>query len=117
MPTLSDLLATLGQFKGITRKKALRELLLIIGETDESIIEGAEKVARIGVIPYLLPLRPISGTTFENQSPPKPKRMLTLYQKIAEILHKSELDPSRNKAGCVKCGACSALSEAFAPPP
>lgn len=88
-----------------------------LGETDESILEGVEKTATIGVIPYLIPLRPISGTAFENQNPPKPKRMTTLYQKVAETLHKIGLDPSKNKAGCVKCGACSALYETFSSPP
>lgn len=87
------------------------------GETDESILQGAEKAAGIGVIPYLLPIRPIAGTIFEKISPPSPKRMAKLYQSVAETLHKAGLDPGKSKAGCVRCGACSALQEAFSSPP
>lgn len=84
-----------------------------LGETDESILQGAEKAARIGVIPYLLPLRPIAGTVFEKVSPPTPKRMTKLYRSVVETLQKVGLDPRKSKAGCVRCGACSALQEAF----
>jgi len=88
-----------------------------LGETDESVLEGAEKAARIGVIPYLLPLRPIAGTTFESVNPPTPRRMMKLYRAVTETLHNVGLDPRKSKAGCVRCGACSALQEAFLSPP
>ena len=88
-----------------------------LGETDESILLGAEKAARIGVIPYLLPFRPVAGTIFEKVSPPTPKRMIKLNSGLAEILHRVGLDPGKSKAGCVRCGACSVLKEAFVFPP
>jgi radical SAM protein (TIGR04043 family) len=88
-------------------------ILAGLGETDESITLGAEKAAEIGVVPYLVPLRPIPGTIFENASPPMPARMMKLYLSVAETLHKVGLDPGRSKAGCVRCGACSALQEVF----
>ncbi len=84
-----------------------------IGENDESILDGAENLARIGVIPYLVPLRPIIGTPFEDRRPPSPKRMLSLYTQIAEILKKYDCQPSQNKAGCVKCGFCSAIQDSL----
>ena len=82
-----------------------------LGESDESILRGTEELARIGVIPYLVPLRPVLGTEFENRRPPSPKRMLPLYKQIAETLTNYGVNPSRNKAGCVRCGACSAIKE------
>lgn len=82
-----------------------------LGEGDESILRGAEELARIGVIPYLVPLRPIVGTEFENKRPPSPKRMISLYKQVAETLRTYGVNPSRNKAGCVRCGACSAIKE------
>lgn len=84
-----------------------------LGETDESILQGTDKAARMGVIPYLLPLRPVAGTVFEEAGPPSPKRMIKLYRSVVETLHKVGLDPRKSKAGCVRCGACSALQEAF----
>ena len=84
-----------------------------LGETDESILLGAEKAARMGVIPYLLPLRPIAGTVFEKVRPPTPRRMMKLYRSVAESLHAVGLDPTKCNAGCVRCGACSALRETY----
>jgi len=88
-----------------------------LGEKDDSILQGAEKAANIGVIPYLLPLRPIAGTIFEELNPPTPRRMIKLYRKIVEILHRAGIDPKKSRAGCVICGACSAIQEAFLSPP
>jgi len=84
-----------------------------LGEKDESILRGAEKSASMGVIPYLLPLRPIIGTAFENESPPSPERMIPLYRGVCQTLKNYGLDPRKNRAGCVRCGACSSLTEAF----
>lgn len=87
-----------------------------LGEADESILQGAEKAARMGVIPYLLPLRPITGTFFEKARPPRPARMVKLYRSVVETLQDAGLDPRKSKAGCVRCNACSALQEAFSCP-
>lgn len=84
-----------------------------LGESDESILTGAEELTRIGAIPYVVPLRPIVGTAFENKRPPSPSRMLPLYEKVAAILKIYGADPSENKAGCVRCGSCSAIKEAL----
>jgi len=83
-----------------------------LGETDQSILTGSEKAAHMGVIPYLLPLRPIAGTYFGEAKPPAPDRMMRLYRGVSETLHRTGLDPRKNKAGCVRCGACSAIQEA-----
>lgn len=85
-----------------------------LGEDDESILKGSEELARIGVIPYLVPHRPIIGTEFENRWPPSPSRTIRLYEGIADILIRYGLDPRKSKAGCVRCGGCSALNEAVA---
>jgi radical SAM protein (TIGR04043 family) len=84
-----------------------------LGEMDESILKGVETVAGLGVVPFLVPLRPIIGTEFENLSPPSASRMIVLYENVASILHDYNLDPSKNIAGCVHCEACSSILEAF----
>jgi len=85
-----------------------------LGESDDSILKGAAKLAEVGVIPYLVPLRPIVGTEFENKLPPNPSRMISLYKRLAEILNAYGVHPLKNKAGCVRCGCCSAIKEALA---
>jgi biotin synthase-related radical SAM superfamily protein len=36
--------------------------------------------------------------------------MSELYQQVAKLLHQSGMHSHDIKAGCAKCGACSALS-------
>jgi radical SAM protein (TIGR04043 family) len=84
-----------------------------LGETDASILEGARELTQIGVVPYLLPLRPLAGTALENVSPPTPQRMTRLYREVCQTLRDYGVDPRRSKAGCVRCNACSALTEAY----
>jgi radical SAM protein (TIGR04043 family) len=88
-------------------------LIAGLGEDDESILKGVEELARIGVVPYLVPFRPIVGTEFENKQPPSSKRMIALYTRVAETLKIYGVNPNKNKAGCVRCGACSAVKEAL----
>ncbi len=80
-----------------------------MGESSDSILEGAEQMARLGVFPYLLSLRPVPGTPFEDMQPPSPQKMMALYEGVSKILCKYGLSSKKSKAGCVRCGACSAL--------
>lgn len=82
-----------------------------IGEGDESIIEGSRKLAELGVYPFIVPLRPIPGSILEDKRPPEPDRMRHIYEAVAAILHETGMSWRKNKAGCVRCRACSALSD------
>jgi radical SAM protein (TIGR04043 family) len=84
-------------------------IIVGLGESDESIVPAARMLANLGVIPYLVPVRPIPGTPIENTSPPSYDRIINLYRDVADVLKESGLDPSSGKAGCPRCGACSAL--------
>jgi len=80
------------------------------GETEEKMMKGVELLCSIGVFPYLLPLRPVPGTPMEAEKPPAPASMVLLYEQAAVLLKKYGLASDRSKAGCVRCGACSALA-------
>jgi radical SAM protein (TIGR04043 family) len=82
-----------------------------LGESDESIIEGSKLLAELGVYPFIVPLRPIPGSLLENEKPPSPDRMQGIYARVAEILHDNGVSWRKNKAGCVRCRACSALTD------
>jgi len=84
-----------------------------LGESVESVLKGSKKAAEMGVIPYIVPLRPIIGTPFENKFPPSPDTLTYIYREVAQILKDYGVDPRKNLAGCVRCGACSALTEAY----
>jgi radical SAM protein (TIGR04043 family) len=81
-----------------------------LGEESTRIIEGAELLCDIGVFPYILPFRPISGTPLEKSRPTAAETMLYLYKEVSVLLEKYGLSSAASKAGCVRCGACSSIS-------
>ena len=86
-------------------------ILVGMGETDESILHGTEILARMGVYPYLVPFRPIPGTPMGNRRPPLAARMRNLYNEAAAILKNTQISADLFKAGCVRCGSCSAMPD------
>ena len=82
-----------------------------LGESDESIIAGSKLLAELGVYPFIVPLRPIPGSLLENEKPPGPDRMRDIYERVAVILRDTGVSQKKNKAGCVRCRACSALPD------
>lgn len=84
-----------------------------LGEAQETMKEGFEALATMGVIPFLVPFRPLPGSAMEHHPPPDPSYMAGLYLELADILIKYGLDISGHRAGCVRCGACSAIDTAL----
>jgi len=82
-----------------------------MGESDGSTIGGSRILAELGVYPFIVPLRPIPDTDMGNEKPPSPDRMRHLYEAVADILHDTGVSWRKNKAGCVRCVACSALPD------
>jgi len=85
-------------------------LIAGLGETAESLIEGAVELCGMGVFPYVLPLRPVPGTRLERERPPSVAYMLEVYAAVAAALQEHGLSSAASRAGCVRCGACSCLS-------
>ncbi|MDQ1333519.1 MAG: hypothetical protein QG552_469 [Thermodesulfobacteriota bacterium] len=84
-------------------------LIAGLGENPDSIVSGSEYLADLGVYPFVVPLRPIPGSLLEDALPPDPAIMAVIYEKVAGILEKAGLSATGSLAGCVRCGACSAL--------
>ncbi len=84
-------------------------ILVGLGETPDSIISGSDLLIGMGVYPFVVPLRPIPGSRMENTLPPEPEIMRIIYPEVARILLREGLSYSLSQAGCVRCGACSAL--------
>ncbi len=85
-------------------------LIVGLGEDKDSIIRGSKFLTDLGVYPFVLPLRPIPGSLMQDALPPEPEEMKHIYEEVASILKRKGLSASRSLAGCVRCGACSALS-------
>jgi radical SAM protein (TIGR04043 family)/putative N-acetyltransferase (TIGR04045 family) len=85
-------------------------LIVGLGEARDSVISGSKFLADLGVYPFVIPLRPIPGSLMEDVLPPDPEEMKRIYGAVASILKRKGLSASQSLAGCVRCGACSALS-------
>jgi len=80
-----------------------------LGEQEDSVVRGSEFLADRGVYPFVVPLRPIPGSLMQNCETPDHQTMKRVYKTVAGILRKKGLSARRSLAGCVRCGACSAL--------
>ena len=85
-------------------------LLAGLGDSLETLVAMCDRLIQIGVYPFVVPFVPITGTPLENAPAPKSEFMFTLYQQVGGLLKQAGMSSAEIKAGCAKCGACSALS-------
>lgn len=85
-------------------------LLAGLGDTLEALLEASDRLIEVGVYPFVVPFVPITGTPLQDHVPPNSEFMYSLYQHVGQRLRQSGMSSSEMKAGCGKCGACSALS-------
>ncbi|MBW4694092.1 MAG: MSMEG_0568 family radical SAM protein [Lyngbya sp. HA4199-MV5] len=85
-------------------------LLAGLGDDLPTLLTACDRLVAIGVYPFVVPFVPISGTPLANHAPPTSDFMLALYQQVGGMLNRAGLSSNDIKAGCAKCGACSALS-------
>jgi radical SAM protein (TIGR04043 family) len=84
-------------------------ILAGLGDSREEILAMCERLADLGVYPFVVPFVPISGTALENEPPPPPAFMRDVLDGVDAILADRNLKSSDIKAGCGRCGACSTL--------
>jgi radical SAM protein (TIGR04043 family) len=85
-------------------------ILAGLGDPAQTIIDICERLIALGVYPFVVPFVPISGTPLESRAGPNPEFMHAILEPLAAMLVEGGLNASDIKAGCGKCGACSALS-------
>ncbi|RMF94651.1 MAG: MSMEG_0568 family radical SAM protein [Candidatus Schekmanbacteria bacterium] len=86
-------------------------IIIGLGETAESVIEGSRWLAQMGVYPFIVPHHPIRGTETYHLGTPTPQYQEKIYVEVSKILDEYGLSSTEVKAGCVKCAACSAIKE------
>jgi len=92
------------------RNQVSTYVIVGFGDSEDTIVEGCERLARIGVYPFVVPLRPIIGTPLQNAASPDPALMRRIYSRVAANNLKYGLSWRNSKAGCTRCGACSGLT-------
>ncbi|MHA1684129.1 MAG: radical SAM protein [Promethearchaeota archaeon] len=87
-------------------------LLVGLGETYNEFKKAVEIMIDHEVIPFIVPARPIEGTEFKENLLEDQEELLKYYKYAGIRMHEQGLKPSKAVAGCVRCGACSAIGEA-----
>ncbi|MBE9181271.1 MSMEG_0568 family radical SAM protein [Oculatella sp. LEGE 06141] len=85
-------------------------LLAGLGDDLPTLLEACDRLTQLGVYPFVVPFVPITGTPLAHQPAPSSELMMALYQQVSAMLQRAGLSSQEMKAGCAKCGACSALS-------
>ena len=85
-------------------------ILAGLGDSAEAILQTSERLIGLGVYPFVVPFVPISGTPLESHPAPDRGFMHAILGPLAAMLRRADLLAADIKAGCGKCGACSALS-------
>jgi radical SAM protein (TIGR04043 family) len=88
-------------------------VILGLGERRTDTMAGIERMCEEGVIPFIVPLRPLEETGLHGAIPPPPEVMEEYYEFACRQMKEHGMDPRRNLAGCVRCGGCSALTDYY----
>jgi biotin synthase-related radical SAM superfamily protein len=89
------------------KNRVFSNFIIGLGESDDSVRDGVEALAQMGVIPILRPINPHplrAGDCFMER--PSSDRLLKLAKLEAKILKKYGLDPELAKTMCLKCTGC-----------
>ncbi len=85
-------------------------ILAGLGDTRQEILDMCGRLIGLGVYPFVVPFVPISGTPMEDHPAPKTAFMHALLTELGGMLRRAGMTRDTIKAGCGRCGACSALS-------
>ncbi|WP_024802719.1 MSMEG_0568 family radical SAM protein [Nocardia sp. BMG51109] len=97
------------------RNRVSTYLLVGLGEDPDELVSGARELIDMGVYPFVVPFRPLSGTLatdVDNARPPTPRLLEDVTRRVAQELRAAGMSGTEQKAGCAACGACSALQTA-----
>jgi radical SAM enzyme (TIGR01210 family) len=90
--------------------------VIIVGlQPKADVLKACRQLIDIGVVPTLMPFKPLDGTPLENCPLPNPEEYIDVSKQSALLMKKRSLGIKCN-SGCASCGACSLeidLSEVF----
>jgi radical SAM protein (TIGR04043 family) len=92
------------------RNQVSSYVIVGFGDSEETIVNGCRQLAKMGVYPFVVPLRPLIGTPLYGATTPDPAFMNRIYSQVAAINRYYGLSWRNSKAGCTRCGACSGLT-------
>ncbi|MBR2023414.1 MAG: radical SAM protein [Clostridia bacterium] len=88
--------------------------VLIAGiQPDEDIIAECEKLTDIGVIPTIIPFKPMDDCEYRALPNCSSSSLLYISARVGKMLREKGLSPEMQE-GCTKCGGCSLETNYFA---
>lgn len=89
------------------KNKVSSNFILGLGESDECVIEGVTRLARMGVIPNLRPISPHPLRIGEIKAKrPSPERLLKLARATKAVLEEHGLRADLAETMCLSCTGC-----------
>lgn len=85
-------------------------VILGMGEDPELTARMCRRAVDIGVYPFVVPLRPIPGSLFQDEIPPPPDYVESMYRQVVPYVVQHGLGSWDVRAGCARCRACSGMS-------
>jgi len=80
-------------------------------ESFDEFVVDLEKIVSLGIIPYITPVRSIPG--IKDLPNTNFNILLDKFIRAAKMMKEYGVNPLQNIAGCVRCGGCSAINEAY----
>jgi biotin synthase-related radical SAM superfamily protein len=84
-------------------------VILGMGEDPELTVQGCRRAVDMGVLPFVVPLRPVAGSLMQDVLPPDPQYTQRIYRKVASYMLDRGVSSATARAGCARCQACSGL--------
>jgi len=85
-------------------------VILGMGEDQALTVDGCKRAVDMGVYPFIVPLRPVPGSLMQDELPPPPAYVESMYRQVVPHLLSRGLSAAHVRAGCARCNACSAMS-------
>jgi radical SAM protein (TIGR04043 family) len=94
------------------RNRVSTYLLIGLGEDADELVEGARRLIKMGVYPFVVPYRPLLGALAHDDGVPAPNHDLVadITDRVGRALRNAGMRGADQGAGCAACGACSTLS-------
>lgn len=94
------------------RGRVTSNIIFGLGESDENVLEGVDRLAAMGIAPTLRPLRlnDINRSALEGElgplEPVRPRRIIHLARESKRILERHGLSPTTYQTMCHRCRCC-----------
>ncbi|HEY8338419.1 MAG TPA: MSMEG_0568 family radical SAM protein [Egibacteraceae bacterium] len=85
-------------------------VILGMGEDPDVTVEGCLRAVDMGVYPFIVPLRPVPGSLMQDERPPSPAYVESIYRRVVPHMLARGLSAEGVMAGCARCQACSGMA-------